>query len=61
MQAESSLEQALQHVVGLLPLAGQYPEKTAARLMLDGCEYVTPGLQRGNFRHPAGTPVDCER
>jgi DNA-binding CsgD family transcriptional regulator len=45
--AKSSSE-VLQDIVDLLPPAWQYPEITAARILFDGTEFVTP-----NFR---GTP-----
>ncbi|MHC4698304.1 MAG: sensor histidine kinase [Planctomycetota bacterium] len=49
-QTETSLAEALQQVVELLPPAWQYPENTAARLTLDGRAYVTPRFRQSRYR-----------
>jgi len=59
--AESSLEQALQRVVGLLPPAWQYPENTAARVTVDGRGYVTPRFRQSKYCLSADIVVAGQR
>ncbi|TET77394.1 MAG: hypothetical protein E3J41_07200 [Candidatus Cloacimonadota bacterium] len=44
-QPEISIEDILQGIVELLPHAWQYPEITSARIILDGCSYITSNLK----------------
>lgn len=60
-QAETSMEESLRCVVGLLPPAWQYPDNTAARLTLDGRVYDTPGYKQGRYRLSADIVVSGRR
>ncbi len=41
---ELSLEEVLQHTVDLIKKSWHYPERTCARILLDGKEYITKGF-----------------
>lgn len=43
-----SLDEVLYEIVKLLPSAWQYPEITAARIIIDNHIYVTPNFQQGH-------------
>jgi len=53
----ASLQKILGHIVTLLPPAWQYPEITAARIILDGRPYVTPGFGPGKHLQSADIVV----
>ncbi len=50
-----------QHIVELIPPAWQYPEIAAARIVLDGECYETPGFAEGGPRQTAAVIVDAKR
>ncbi len=56
-QMRSSLGEMLECIVELLPPAWQYPEMTAARIILDGRSYVTPGFRQSRYRQSADIVV----
>lgn len=55
------LEERLQVIVNLLPPAWQYPETAAARLVIDGRPYVTPGFRPGRRQQSANITVRRRR
>ncbi len=60
-RAGSSQEEVLQRIVELLPPAWQYPEMTAARIVLDGYSYATPGFRQSKYRQSTGIVVAGRR
>jgi len=46
-------DEVFQHIVELIPPAWQYPEIAAARIVLDGRQYVTCGFEAGGERQTA--------
>jgi len=50
LQAEKSVEKALNHIVYILPDAWQYPEHTVARIYYDGKEYLSPNFVSTKWR-----------
>ncbi len=56
-----SLQKILQRIVRLLPPGWQYPESAAARIVLDGHSYATPGFQRTKHRQSADIVVSGRR
>lgn len=55
---ETSLEEILQRIVGLLPQAWQYPEIAFGRIILDGVSYSTPGFQDSRQKQSATITVN---
>lgn len=53
-----SLDEILYEIVKLLPSAWQYPEITAARIILDNHIYVTPNFQQGHHEQIADIIVN---
>ena len=47
------LDEILTEIVGLLPPGWQYPEITAARIVLDNRTFATPGFRDSTFRQSA--------
>lgn len=45
-ESTGSPDEVFQHIVELIPPAWQYPEITAARIVLEGKEYATPGFEK---------------
>jgi signal transduction histidine kinase len=60
-QGETSVEEAGRHIVGLLPPAWQYPDNTAARLVIDDREYATPRFAQGKYQLSADIVVAGKR
>jgi len=56
-----TLEEILRGVLGLLPPAWQYPPITAARIILDGCSYVTANFKERVHIQSADVVVNGER
>lgn len=56
-QAPILLKEILRRIVELLPPAWQYPEITAARIILDGDSYVTPGFRQSRYQQSANIVV----
>lgn len=56
-QHDIPLPTILQEVVGLLPPAWQYPEVAHARIVLDGCMYVTSGFAPADTKQSADIVV----
>jgi len=56
--ADLSLEETLGRIVKLLPPAWQYPEIAAARIILDGRSYMTPGFRQSKHRLSADITVE---
>jgi signal transduction histidine kinase len=54
---DTPLEEALHHIVELLPPAWQYPEITHARITLDKHTYSTPGFRTGPHKQTANIVV----
>lgn len=50
LQSHTSLDEALQGVVDLLPPAWQYPDVTAARITLDSRVYTSEGFRESEWR-----------
>ncbi len=57
-RGSTALPEIIQHIVKLLPPAWQYPEMTAARIVLDGHSYATPGFRQAKYRQSAAILVD---
>ncbi len=55
---DMSLDEVLYEIVKLLPSAWQYPEITAARIILDNHIYVTPNFQQGRHEQIADIIVN---
>lgn len=55
-----TLAEILQGIVELLPPSWQYPEVTAARVLLDGASYVTPQFQESSQKQSADIVVNDE-
>jgi len=53
-----SPDELFQRIVELMPPAWQYPEITAARIVLDGKRYETPGFEEGCQKQTAEVIVD---
>ncbi len=53
------LEDCLREIAALLPPAWQYPEVTAARIVLDGREFLTPGFTDAPARLSAAIVVNA--
>jgi signal transduction histidine kinase len=51
--------EVFQHIVELIPPAWQYPEIAAARIVLDGKRYETPGFEEGGQRQTSEVIVDA--
>jgi len=60
-QGSISLKEVFQRIVELLPPAWQYPEITAARVVLDGDSYVTPGFRQSRYQQSADIVIDGRR
>ena len=60
-RAGNSKDEVLQDIVELLPPAWQYPEITAARIVLDGHSHTTPGFRQSKYRQTADIIVNGER
>jgi len=56
-----SLDEVLYEIVKLLPSAWQYPEITAARIILDNHIYVTPNFQQGHHEQTADIIMDRKK
>jgi signal transduction histidine kinase len=54
----TALSEVLQPIVELLPPSWQYPEMTAARIVLDGHSYVTHGFRQSKHKQSAEILVD---
>ncbi|MBW2037458.1 MAG: hypothetical protein JRI41_08275 [Deltaproteobacteria bacterium] len=60
-QSSISLEEMLQGIVELLPLALQYPDNASARIIFDGRSYITAGFREGTHKLTADIIVNGER
>lgn len=60
-RGQKSLPELLQHIVELLPSSWQFPEMAAARIVLDGHSYVTPGFREAKYRQTAAIIVERQR
>jgi signal transduction histidine kinase len=60
-QPSQSLEEVLPKIAELLPPAWQYPEVTAARIVLDGEVFPSAGFREGPFQQQADVQVFGER
>jgi signal transduction histidine kinase len=58
---DSSLSEILQDIANLLPSAWQYPDKTAARVTLDGDVYATKGFVETPHMQSAAVVIRGER
>ncbi|UCD75547.1 MAG: hypothetical protein JSV91_01255 [Phycisphaerales bacterium] len=56
-----SVPQMLHHIVRLLPPSWQFPEITAARIVLDGSSFTTPGFRQSTYRQSANIIVGGRR
>jgi signal transduction histidine kinase len=57
----TSLPEILRDIVLLLPPAWQYPEITAARIVLDGAVYATPEFRKSTHRQSSAIVVAGDR
>jgi len=55
-----SLDEVFQRIVETIPPAWQYPEIAAARIVLDGKRYETPGFGEGGPRQTSDVIVDAK-
>jgi len=60
-QGSSSLKETLLRIVELLPPAWQYPEITAARIILDEDSYMTPGFRQTRYQQSADIVIGGRR
>jgi signal transduction histidine kinase len=58
---DSSLSEVLQDIANLLPPAWQYPDKTAARVTLDGNTYSTSGFVETSYMQSADVVIRGEK
>ncbi len=54
------LEEILRDIVKVLQRAWQYPEITCARIVLDGCVYLSEGFREGGRAATPSAPPTCE-
>lgn len=61
LQRELSLNKLLEQILKLIPPAWQYPEITAARIILDNHTYITPRFEETPYRQAENININKKR